>query len=342
MNEKKFIHLKTSPNRVEFSGDFVIADEGLYTFFKQYSAGEYDTKFERALRLGAYALEEDRIAAFLGRAESEIDAGLERLKVIYKMVHLKEKSTGKGAVAEAELSDVLQHFIDTNGWSDAVTATGNNAGLLARRKVGDLLCSVNDGEVFVVIESKMDASVALGDPTTLDERNKKSGNPEKSAYGQNITSLVNRAAQVAISVFDTATVSPSIRDLQDITFQPELPGFIVKVDRARGDFANVCLAYSIARGMALMGVEKIHGDHLNIVVKRLVRDLSVLAKTETEIAKIEKAAKDTLESVASIRRGMADTASSLESTSQILKNVLAGEVPSLDNMRLFFNEKADK
>jgi hypothetical protein len=167
----------------------------------------------------------------------------------------------------------------------------------------------------------MDASVAVGDPTALDERNKKSGNPEKSAYGQNITSLVNRSAQVAISVFDKASVSASIRDLEDITFQPELPGFIVKVDRARGDFANICLAYSIAREMALMGV---------------------LAKTETDLGKIEKAAKDTLTSVDSIRGAITDTTSSLDSTSQILKKVLAGDVPSLDEMRLYFNEKADK
>ena len=60
----KFINLKTSPNRVEFTGDFLIEDEGLYEFFKQYGAGEYDHWFERALRLGAYALEEERIAAF--------------------------------------------------------------------------------------------------------------------------------------------------------------------------------------------------------------------------------------------------------------------------------------
>jgi len=258
------------------------------------------------------------------------------------MVHLKEKSAGKGAVAEVELSDVLQRFIDDNGWGDEVTATGDKVGAIARRKVGDLVCSINNGAVSVVIESKMDASVAVGDPTALDERNKKSGNPEKSAYGQNITSLVNRSAQVAISVFDKASVSASIRDLEDITFQPELPGFIVKVDRARGDFANICLAYSIAREMALMGVEKIHGDHLNLVIKRLVRDLGVLAKTETDLGKIEKAAKDTLTSVDSIRGAITDTTSSLDSTSQILKKVLAGDVPSLDEMRLYFNEKADK
>ena len=338
----KFINLKTSPNRVEFTGDFSIEDEGLYLFFKQHGAGEYDHWFGRALRLGAYALEEERIAAFLGRAENEIDAGLERLKVIYKMVHLKEKSAAKGAVAEIELSDVLHRFIDKNGWSDEVAITGNAQGLITDRKVGDLVCSINNGAVSVVVESKMNASVGAGDPTTLDERNNKNPDHENTAYGQNITSLVNRGAQVAITVFDKENCSAQIQKLEGITFQPELPGFIVKVDIARGDFANICLAYSIAREMALMGVEKIHGDHLNLVIKRLVRDLGVLAETEANLGKIENAARDTLKVVESIRGGIADTTSSLKSSSQILKKVLAGDVPSLDEMRLYFNEKADK
>ncbi len=120
MAASKFIRLKTEPFRVEFAGSFEIEDAGLYEFFKQYPAAEYDKAFEKALRLGAYAWEEERIATFLGRAENELDAGLERLKVIYKMAHLRDKSPGK------------------------------------------------------------------------------SGNAEKSAYGQNLTALVNRAAQVAI------------------------------------------------------------------------------------------------------------------------------------------------
>ena len=119
-----------------------------------------------------------------------------------------------------------------------IVAIGDKVGAIARRKVGYLVCSINNGAVSVVIESKMDASVAVGDPTALDERNKKSGNPEKSAYGQNITALVNRGAQMAICVFDKESLSASLRGLEDVTFQPELPGFIVKIDRARGDFAR--------------------------------------------------------------------------------------------------------
>lgn len=342
MATSKFIRLKTDPLRVEFTGNFVIEDQGLYEFFQQHSAAEYDTYFERALRLGAYALEEERIAAFLGRAESELDAGLERLKVIYKMVHLKEKSAGKGTVAEVELSDELQKYIDGMGWKDEVAAMGDKVGIIARRKVGDLVVHINGSELSVVIESKMDASVPVGDPTWLDERGKKTGNPEKSAYGQNLTALVNRASQVAIAVFDTDTASASIRGLQPITFQPELPGFIVKIDRARGDYANVCLAYSIAREMALLGVQKIHGEHLNLVVKRMVRDLDLLGKTEAELERIEEAAEAITDGVKTIRETIGKTRVSLERTEQMLQTVLSGEAPSLNQLRVYFNEREDK
>lgn len=37
---KKFINLRTESNRIEFSGDFFIEDEGLYEFFEQYDAGD--------------------------------------------------------------------------------------------------------------------------------------------------------------------------------------------------------------------------------------------------------------------------------------------------------------
>jgi hypothetical protein len=342
MGASDFIKLKTDPLRVEFTGDFVIEDQGLYEFFKRYPAREYDIYFERALRLGAYALEEERIAAFLGRAESELDAGLERLKTIYKMVHLKEKSTGKGTVAEIELSDILQKYIDDMHWNDQVAATGNKVGAIPRRKVGDLVVRINGGELSVVIESKMDASIPEGDPTSLDERAKRSGNAEKSAYGQNLTALVNRGSQVAISVFDKEFASASIRNLQPITFRPELPGFVVKIDRARGDYANVCLAYSMAREMALLGVQRIHGDHLNLIVKRMVRDLEVLGKTEANLGDIEKAADTTKKSVDCIRETVAATRVSLEQTQQMLKSVLTGDVRTLDKLRLYFNEREDK
>jgi len=52
----KFISLKTDLDRAEFSGGIAIQDTGLHEFFKEYFVSEYDTSFERAPRLGDYAL----------------------------------------------------------------------------------------------------------------------------------------------------------------------------------------------------------------------------------------------------------------------------------------------
>jgi hypothetical protein len=258
------------------------------------------------------------------------------------MVHLRDKSPGKGAVAERELSDVLQEYIDKMGWKDEVAALGDKIGLLPRRKVGDLVVRINGTNLAVVIESKMDAAVQVGDPIELDERSKKSGNAEKSAYGQNLTALVNRAAQVAIAVFDRNGASGSIEKLDDIAFQPELPGFIVKIDRARGDYGNACTAYAIARALALMGAEKICGERLDLVAKRMVRDLGVLARAESELDNIEEAAESITKSVDSIRETYNLTKESLERTQELLRLVLAGETPTLDQFRLHFKEAKDK
>ena len=50
--------------------------------FDSVPAGEYDTTFARAFRLGVYALAEERIAAFLGTVERELDGRLEELKML--------------------------------------------------------------------------------------------------------------------------------------------------------------------------------------------------------------------------------------------------------------------
>jgi len=334
----KFITLKTEPNRVVFGGTFELVDETLYQAFKNQSATRYDEYFEKALRLGVYGLEQETIAAFLGRAESELDASLEKLKLLYKMQNLREKGAAKGAIAEVELADVLQKYIDDAGWNDNITDTGSKVGSLPRRKVGDLTAEIAGGAATLTIESKFDKSMAEGDTIDLDTRGKKSADNEKTAHGQLLTALVNRAAQIAIIVFDADNCSASISKLGDITFVPELPGFIVKVKRAQGDFANACLAYSIAREMALLGADKVSGDHVNLAVKRMVRDLNVLASISSTLDDIEGWAKSTIDSVETIRETIALTEKSLQDTQDKLKGALAGDKTTLEQWREFFLE----
>jgi len=333
----KFITLNTEPNRVVFGGTFEIVDETLYQAFTNQSAARYDEYFEKALRLGVYGLEQETIAAFLGRAETELDASLEKLKLLYKMQNLRERGAAKGEIAEVELADVLQKYIDDARWNDNITNTASKIGALPGRKVGDLTADIAGGAATLTIESKFDKSMAEGDTINLDTRGKKSDN-EKTAHGQLLTALVNRAAQIAIIVFDADNCSPSILKLGDITFVPELPGFIVKVKRAQGDFANACLAYSIAREMALLGADKVSGDHVNLAVKRMVRDLKVLASIAKTLDDIEGSAKATIVSVEKIRETIALTEKSLQDTNDKIKGALAGDKTALEQWREFFLE----
>jgi hypothetical protein len=334
----KFITLKTEPNRVVFGGTFEIVDEALYQAFKNQAAAKHDEYFEKALRLGVYGLEQETIAAFLGRAESELDASLEKLKLLYKMQNLREKGAAKGAIAEVELADVLQKYIDDARWKDNITDTGSKIGALPRRKVGDLTVEIAGGAAVLTIESKFDKTTTVGDTTKLDARGKASVDGEKTANGQLLTALVNRGAQIAIIVFDADNCHNSVSELGDVTFVPELPGFIVKVRRAQGDFTNACLAYSIAREMALLGADKVSGDHVNLAIKRMVRDLNVLASISATLDDIEGSAKATIDSVESIRDAIALTEKSLQDTQDKLKGVLAGNQTALDQWREFFLE----
>ena len=89
-----------------------------------------------------------------------------------------------------------------------------------------------------------------------------------------------------------------------------------------------------------MGVEKINGAHLNLVLKRMVRDLDVLAGTEVELEQISDSANATLKSVENIRNAVKLTQESLSQTQELLNGVLAGTV-ELNRFRLFFNERKD-
>lgn len=167
MAEARFVSLGSDPKRVEFKGSKSIEDAFLYEFFKSYSADQYDDVLIKALTLGAYALKEERIAAFLGRAESELDGRLEELKILYKVRTLKEKATTKGVAAEQDIADVLQDFVEDRGWEDSIALTGEKVGVLPARKVGDVVVALNGSLTKIVLESKWDRSVTLGDPVSM-------------------------------------------------------------------------------------------------------------------------------------------------------------------------------
>lgn len=338
---KRFVTLGSDPKRIEFTGDFVIEDEFLHDFFNSVKAADYDTVFARAFRLGVYALAEERIAAFLGTVERELDGRLEELKMLLTVKSIQEKYAGKGDIAEAEIDDVLQTFVDERGWADSITRTGGTIGVLPRRKVGDLVAKVNaDDDCTVVIEAKWDKTVTDGDPSHLDESANVTKKAESTAYGQNLTAVINREADVSIFVSDTRIAHSSLRDGNDgIVFHPEIPGFVVLVDRATNDWSNLRAAYTVARSLALLAREgRWSTERIGIVCKRLVRDLSKIDELTTELGKITKATKQIDGAVEAITRHHAHLSNSATATDALLTRMLKGEAVTEVEWKAFYEE----
>jgi hypothetical protein len=65
--------------------EWPVRDEILYRLFEQTPAAEYEETYDRVLRIGSYALVEDRIGAFLAKTESEVGVELEHLKLLYEL-----------------------------------------------------------------------------------------------------------------------------------------------------------------------------------------------------------------------------------------------------------------
>jgi hypothetical protein len=322
-----FISLKSNPATVVFGGLFLIEDEALHRAFQCQGSSNYDTYFERALRLGVYGLEQETIAAFLGRAENELDASLEKLKLLYKLQNVKERSPAKGTDFEKDLALALNTYITDNKWSDKVDFTGERVGKLPRRKVGDLTVTIASGDAVITIEAKTDKSLPLGD--TID------GGKEKSADGQILLANANRGAHVGIIVFDCENCHDSIQRLSAVTYKPEINGFIVKVSPSKADYADLILAYSIARRLALSHAQSIDRNSLDIIVKKMLRDLQTIGKISTHLNKIETSAQDSLACVAKIRSDIKSAEDSLYSLEDRLNGLLCGNLTAQDKLDIY-------
>jgi hypothetical protein len=340
----KFIKLDAKKKAVVFGGSHLIEDEFLYECFRAKGPDGYDEAFKEFLTVGAYAWQEDRLYAFFRKVEDEVEGRLEELKVLYKVRQLNEVTTQKGAVAEREAKQALDEFVVGRGWPDRVTDLSTAEGEIAGRKVGDLMVEIGDTKKKVVIEAKIDKSVPLGDPTTTDNRRNKSVKSEKSAYGQNLTSLANRNADVAIIFFDTSATSSQIAEVEKehngILFVPELPGFVVVVDKARDDWTNLLVAYSLARWIALLGKAITNPRRVELALKRLIRDVARLASLEATREKARKSAQQTVDTLDEMSRLVADVSSSAQASLEFLQVALNGKKLTDSDWKKFYDEDA--
>ena len=332
-----------SPDTVVLDGTFELKDESYYLAFKNAEKDGLTSEqfFEKALRLGIYGLAEARIAAFLHDAETVLDHGLERLKLIFKQTEILEKGAAKGTILERKIQEVLDEFIKDNGWLDTTSGDGDVVGKLEGRKVGDINVKIQGTDVKVTIESKYDRNVKLGDALDLDVRKNKKpvADAEQTAHGQMLLSLANREAQIALIVFDRANCHKDISDLKyDVTFFRELPGWVVRIGRAENDFSPLKLAYSIAREIALLKIERVSGEHLDLAVKRMLRDLVQMNELEGLLKKIKDGAQASIQGVDGIEKMMSETKQSINRTQEILNKVLGGVAPSAEEWLNFFTE----
>ena len=335
----------TSPDTVVLDGTFELKDKFYYLAFKSAEKNGVTNEqfFEEALRLGIYGLAEARIAAFLHDAETVLDHGLEKLKLIFKQTDILEKGAAKGPILERKIQEVLDEFIADNGWLDKTSSDGDKVGKIEGRKVGDINVQIQGTPVKVTIESKFDRNVKLGDALNLDYRQNSDPvkDAERTAHGQMLLSLANREAQIALIVFDRATCHKEISDLEyDVTFFPELPGWVVRIGKAENDFDSLKLAYSIAREIALLKLERVSGEHLDLAVKRMLRDLVEMNKLEGLLKKIRDGAEASIQGVVEIKQMISETKQSINRTQEILKQVLSGVAPRAEEWMNFFMEPA--
>jgi len=333
----------TAPSTVAISGKLEIDDPAIYAAFKKAKVdGKSEREFfEEALRLGVYGLMEARIAAFLGRAKHELDGGLEQLKFIFALKEEEQQGTAKGDVMEREIRNVLEEFVGRNKWKDEITDSGAAIGSVTARKVGDVDVRVEGTDIRLTVESKFDKSVQLGDTLTLDKRSNANAvaDAEKTAHGQLLLSLANRQSQIALIVFDRNECHVSIKNLaQDVTFYPQLPGFVVKIGSKKADYTPLRLAYSIARELALLGAEKVSGGHLNIATERILRDINDLVKLETSLNKIKVGAQSALQGANEVSELLSNAKVSLLRTKALLDRVLSGAIPTAEEWKDFHAE----
>ncbi len=335
-----FINLEHDAKTVVFKGDFQLENELVFGFFTGTPAPQYTDAFERALVLGCYALSLNGTGELLNKVAMDLNGELQQLRVLMDLRGMKERVAAvAGAEAEVNIIDTLQALSDSHGWGDEITNTGGNVGALARRKVGDAVIAIAGTERSIVIESKADKSVSLGDPATTDPTKVKTNFETKTAYGQGLTALANRRADVAIMVHFADNVHKSIRDGGVIQFLPEQPGFVVIVDRVNGSWGPLTAAYALARGLCLAwddGAER--WASVDLIVKRLRRELDRMFAIDEQLERVRTAATSILTSLDLITETRESVRESLELMAQASVALLANPTDARAKHALFLDD----
>jgi len=333
------VHLERDGQRVVVKGDVEIRNDVVYALFDRTPAERYDEVFEQALVLGCYALGLNSTGELLSKVATDLNADLQHLRMLIELRGLKERSAAvAGGQAEADIIDRLQAHADAQGWGDAVASAGQGVGVLPRRKVGDAVISVAGTQRRIVVESKADRSVSLGGPATVDPLKTRADIEKKTAYGQGLTALANREAEVAILVHFDDNAHRSIRQGGIIQFLPEQPAFVVIVDRVSGQWDALFAAYGLARGLCLAweaGAQR--WEAVDLLVKRVDRELARLNDIDGQLRRIGQAAEGILESLQSIQSTREAIRSSLDLMAESKEALRVDPANALAKRRLYLD-----
>jgi hypothetical protein len=270
------LKLNQQLQRLEVSA-FEMDNSVVFNYFNNLKVEEREEKLIRAIYIGVLAMMEDRISAFLSKTSNELGTELESLKMIFEMKkELFYKTTMKGIAAEEDIAEYLNTFFKDKKFKDMARLTGNEAGIIAKNKTGDIICNVDGNESLkIAIEAKFDKSIKLGDIANKDVFIRKTD----TAWSQLIEADANRGSKISIIVFDISIVDGSILKVVDsVGFIPGV-GFMVIIDSQKGDYSNLAIAYTLARDIAMNAKQiDLDKDVLAMIITRIVKDISEVVK----------------------------------------------------------------
>lgn len=325
------LSLSQKKRRVEITG-FEIDNSVVFEYFNNLPSSERDNKLLRAIYIGVLALMEDRISSFLAKTSNELGTELESLKMIFEMKQeIFFRSSVKGIEGEQQIVSYLNQFFEEFKLLDEAMLTGNMEGNLVKNKTGDIVCFIEGkDEVKIVIECKFDKNIRLGDIATKDVFTNKTD----TAWSQLIEAQANRSGNVGIIVLDISGVDNSIlRTVQNVRYISGI-GFVVIVDSQKGDYANLSIAYMLARDIAINARPvELDKDLLEILINRIIKDIN-------EVFSIKKLVKSNIDNSKKILEQLDKSLLLMEFTQKFLSRFLTnGSLTKEDLLDFYFGEE---
>ncbi len=324
--------VKVSDKLIEVEGTISIENRALANTLKRLGGDSQVVLrqlIEKSVQLGILALSVDDNAIFLNQMEAEIGRRLTEIRLIEMNREVEFiGSDSKGKKAERDVVSSLEFLSGLFGFSDDVERVGNDSasGFVRRldgtdAQLGDAVIRIADSEVRIAVESKMDDSSNLFDPS--DPKSFKSSYVASHARTQSLGAQANRNAEWAIFVANsTGPVQTKLGALAvDVDFNDKIVFCII--NQELDDFDALSPAYLIARAFALAEtLPTIQDAHLRAVCHLLLKSIADLKTHESTIRAIEASANSILAGAGSLLGDFNEEIESINSATEYLTAIM--------------------